>query len=392
MATTETQTGVEYISPNRREHGRRKHERLRSQLLGEMAIGRLRPGDALPSEKELAHMLRVSRTTVRQALGALEEEGLVRRVQGKGTFISERPSEPTTTRTSSFAMVVNEVSTGYYPNLLAEFERVAKKFGRSTVVCSSNNDVAQQADHLMHLIHGRVTGIALNPCSTGMTPAYQVQVVQEAGIPIVLLHRQVADVKAPVLLVPQREVGYRAGQLIVEAGHRRVAFFSGFRAVRPQDYEQGFREALQEAGVDLPDEFIDCSQIKTNSSGNDYQLYEDHLETCLGRMLAGPNRPTALFATFDSMSEIIFLVVGKLGLRIPEDLSLVSYGGSRREGAVMRRLTAITIDEVEEARSAARLLVEMQEGRRAITSSEEIVLSLGCSPGQTLGPPPEGLS
>lgn len=62
------------------------------QLLGiikrNIAGGILKPGDLLPSEAEISETYQVSRTTVRQALGALESEGLVYRRRGKGTYIS----------------------------------------------------------------------------------------------------------------------------------------------------------------------------------------------------------------------------------------------------------------------------------------------------------------
>jgi GntR family transcriptional regulator len=54
-----------------------------------ISAGLVRPGDMLPSEAELCRSLGISRSTVRQAIGELEEEGLVLRHQGKGTFIAE---------------------------------------------------------------------------------------------------------------------------------------------------------------------------------------------------------------------------------------------------------------------------------------------------------------
>ncbi len=56
-----------------------------------MAGGRYPPGSQLPTEAELVEMLGVSRTVVREALRALEEDGLVARRQGVGTFVRETP-------------------------------------------------------------------------------------------------------------------------------------------------------------------------------------------------------------------------------------------------------------------------------------------------------------
>lgn len=54
-----------------------------------VSVGILKPGDIIPSETELCDALQISRSTVRQAIGELESEGLVVRRRGKGTFISE---------------------------------------------------------------------------------------------------------------------------------------------------------------------------------------------------------------------------------------------------------------------------------------------------------------
>lgn len=66
---------------------------LYSQLVGvikqSISAGKLEVGDLLPSESELCRALDISRNTVRQAIGELEEEGLVVRKRGKGTFVSD---------------------------------------------------------------------------------------------------------------------------------------------------------------------------------------------------------------------------------------------------------------------------------------------------------------
>jgi GntR family transcriptional regulator len=62
---------------------------LRSFILDRIGAGEWKPGDRLPSESELGSLFGVSRTTVRQALGELTAQGLLTRIQGKGTFISQ---------------------------------------------------------------------------------------------------------------------------------------------------------------------------------------------------------------------------------------------------------------------------------------------------------------
>lgn len=64
-----------------------KHLLVREQLLGQ--IKTMRPDDLLPQERELAETFQVSRTTVRQALQSLIEDGLIYSIRGQGTFVSK---------------------------------------------------------------------------------------------------------------------------------------------------------------------------------------------------------------------------------------------------------------------------------------------------------------
>ncbi|VWX61180.1 Transcriptional regulator, GntR family [Burkholderiales bacterium 8X] len=65
------------------------HARLRDALRASILDGRLSPGDKLPSESELTGAYGVSRITVRQALAALQTEGLIVKLHGKGAFVSQ---------------------------------------------------------------------------------------------------------------------------------------------------------------------------------------------------------------------------------------------------------------------------------------------------------------
>lgn len=77
-----------------------KHAQLR-EILRRVIERKLPPGSRIPSERELAGRYRVSRVTVRAAVGRLADEGLLTRVRGKGTFTAARRKSPTTTASAS---------------------------------------------------------------------------------------------------------------------------------------------------------------------------------------------------------------------------------------------------------------------------------------------------
>lgn len=86
---------------------------LYTQLVGivkrNISAGTLNTGDLLPSESELCRTFDISRSTVRQAIGALESEGLVVRKQGRGTFVAEPKVRRRTENIYSFTSEVSSM-------------------------------------------------------------------------------------------------------------------------------------------------------------------------------------------------------------------------------------------------------------------------------------------
>jgi GntR family transcriptional regulator len=66
---------------------------IRDQILAAIAAGVLKPGDRLPTMREVAVALKIDLNTVRHAYDSAQESGAIVLVRGQGTFVAERPSE-----------------------------------------------------------------------------------------------------------------------------------------------------------------------------------------------------------------------------------------------------------------------------------------------------------
>lgn len=364
---------------------RPKYMQLVDQLIQKVTQGEIHPGEALPSEHQLCETYQLARTTIRNAMQLLEEQGWITRIHGKGSFVSTKPPIPVSKTLDIFAFVLPETRTGFYPSLQRSFEQAAALTQNQVLVCCTENKVDMQGNTILQLIDKHVAGVALVPATVVTTPAYQIRQLQQHGIPVVFCHREVKGVQAPLLSIPFREVGLLAGQTLLNHGHRSVALFSPHRASAAIEYEVGLREALDSQDPPCPEPYI--------FHGPSSQLhpidYEQDLLATLEAMFNRPDHPTAIFATFDSLAELTYLLLGKMGLRVPDDVSLIGFGGTVRHGAIQSRLSSITVDEVAIGQKAAELLTLMKEGTLPIDSAEVHSMPINTSQGQTLGPAPQ---
>ena len=379
MASVPAETSV------RRGASRRLAKVLREQLIS----GKFGPGDRLPTHRQLMEQFDVGYSVANRAMEILAREGLIQRQHGQGSFVSEKVSDdPRASRMDSLALVLGYSQWSFYPSLFQGSDAAAGQLHYQTIVCETKNDVTLQALVLMQLIDKRVAGIALVPTTDPETPDFQVRLCQDCGIPVVLLHRGVKGASAPLIALPYEEIGYRAGKASVEQGHRRVVcVFACEHYVGTEQYEAGLRRALAECGDDECELTIYCSGKRPIPITPEHERF---LAEMLEGMLAQPagQRPTAIVAFADDDAEWIYMRLMQMGVRVPDEMSLITVGSTIRRRETDRQLSAVTIDEMGVGRLAARLLAEMGKKERPINDNSQFTAELGFHAGRTLGPVP----
>jgi len=368
-----------------------KHEWLRSHLLTELKSGRLKPGQPLPTEIELAASMSMARNTVRQALGELERGGWIRRVRGKGTFVNEAPA-PTAmpvasarpgTQTITLGLIVPDGRAGFYPSLQKGFAAAADELRCHAIISDSDNDIYKQADVLFQLMDRRVSGIAMVPASRGVSSAHQLRQLQAAGVPVVLLHREVEGVRAPCLGLPHEAIGCEVVQTLLRRGYRRLACCFPHASPTMDKYLAGIRRAMGEAGLELRDGLVYAGE---EFSFPPPQAHVTGLQAWLERIVRdGGEGPLAIWSSYDPDAELLLLLLAEMGLKVPADVAVLSFGGSWRGTAVRQRISSITFDEVSAGRTAAEWLEQMCGGKQPIESDKRVAISIGLHDGATLG-------
>ncbi len=379
MSELDTFPGFQLLGQATEEGSQPKHERLRDFVASQIESGRLAAGTLLPSEHRIAEMWQVARSTVRQAMSTLERDGLVRRVHGKGTYIHEQARQRLKRGQDIFALILPETETGFYPSLQKSFEAAAAEIHSQVIVCNSNNEVDRQGNIILQLIDHRVAGVAIVPTTNPPTPSFHIRQLQQHGIPVVCCSRSVEGAFAPLLAIPFEEVGKMAGEALRSHGHQHVAFISGTLTEAVKRMLRGFQSAL---GNSSKIQFLHGTSGSPNVAD-----HEAEVAAQLDQLLAETPRPTAIFATFDTFAELLFVLLSQRGIRVPEDISIVGFGGTRRTGALISRLTSVSLDEHELGQQAVELLNRMRNGTMSLDTVEQNLISIRLSEGQTLQAP-----
>ncbi len=164
------------------------------------------------------------------------------------------------------------------------------------------------------LERGILDGFILN---APMVDDPRVAFLQERGVPFVVHGQTADDVAYPFYGIDNKAVSRDAVQLLAALGHRRIALLNGVRDFAfAQDRERGFREAISDAGINVPEAFIG-EETPSESFG-----YTKALEMLSGRSGA---RPTAFVCASTMIAAGVLKAANDLGLSVPADLSIIAH-------------------------------------------------------------------
>jgi GntR family transcriptional regulator of arabinose operon len=305
--------------------------------------------DALPPEKVLCTEFKIARGTLRQALQLLESEGYLYREQGRGTFVrAERPLAEG--RSRHLAFVVPYIRDSSVSTILIGFQQVAEEAGFSVIFNHVNNDVSQQSDVLNKLLNQGVMGMALYPVdSDSPTP---VDALVRRGFPVVLVDRYLRHVLTDYVMSDHFGGALRGVHYLIHLGHRRVGFVTWLSpAVSMEHRLIGYTQALHERDIPF-DEGLICRV-------DGYPTVD--LNPLLS-YLSAPNRPTAVFAANDQIAIALYRAASAVGLRIPEDLSVIGFDNLDLAAHLDPPLTTVAQPFAEIGRRAAGVLLSRLRG------------------------------
>ncbi|QNE48634.1 LacI family transcriptional regulator (plasmid) [Glaciihabitans sp. INWT7] len=252
-------------------------------------------------------------------------------------------------RAGALALVVPDVGNAVFSELFAGV-RAASAAERVTVLLGQLNEPSVVEEGLSGIAgNGRVDGIILQRPER-MTDA-ELEALLDVRAPVVLFNSVLRRRMGSVILDDHR-AAWIATDYLLSLGHTRIGLIGGTRehdAARRR--EAGYREAMHHAG-----RRIDLAWV--SSTGWEAEAAAGALED----VLAGTRRPTALVVA--SVNAAIGVVAAALrrGLRIPDDLSIVSIQDTWVAGMMVPSVTVVRMPLREAGTAAARMLLAYASG------------------------------
>ncbi|MEU6930916.1 substrate-binding domain-containing protein [Streptomyces sp. 2RAF24] len=333
-----------------------KFRALTAQLRRGLLDGTWPPGSKLPTERALAAETGVSVTTVRRAYEDLVALGLVQRRQGAGTFAAHRAEEERADRRVVGVLVPD--TAFYYPRVLQGIEQELAAAGARLVLACSHYDQAEEDAAVVRLLGAGVHGLLLVPSlHTAADPGRRAEELLALPVPAVLVERRLAahGPGDPTEHVCTDHEGgaYDAVRHLKALGHLRFGLVVRSDAPTTAPIESGFARAVADLG--LPEACRESEAMGEWDAGR-----ADRAVAALRE--AGV---TAALCFGDREATLVLGAARRAGLRVPEDLALISYDNEFADVAETP-LTAVSPPKFQLGRLAAQILLRrLAEGDAA---------------------------
>ncbi|CAN5417156.1 LacI family DNA-binding transcriptional regulator [soil metagenome] len=273
-------------------------------------------------------------------------------------------------------LVFHELEAAWSMEIIRGVEDVATEHGMSVVLTESGSRHAPGPEWIEGVIRRRPIGVVL---VFSDLPAEYREVLRSRGIPFVIID-PAGDPSPDVPSIGSANWsgGLMATRHLIELGHSRIAAITG-----PDDMMcshariDGYRSAMSSAGLAINPDWIRFGDFHTAGG----ELHGRQL-------LEADERPTAIFAGSDLQALGVLEAVRSLGLRVPEDLSVVGYDDIPMAKWVSPRLTTIRQPLMRMAEEATRLVLRMS--RAPLDSIPRMDLATSLVVRESTAPPPRG--
>ena len=281
----------------------------------------LNGGNVLPKNREL----------IVEAIDALHYE------------VNELARGLVTNRTKTIGVLVYDIQCLFVGNMLHYLGQELHKSGYAMLICDSCNNEEMEKENLQFLLSRKVDGILIFAVSlTGgfLDPA------KRAGVPIVLLDRAFRGEEVDCVEVDNRTAVFRAAQMLIEYGHRKIALVASDVEYTGVERKKGYEDALRTYGISVPEGY-------RVSGRHSFELGYQGMKG----LLAMEEAPTAvILSNYDTTLGGI-LALNESDMNCPEDISVIGFDDMLMSKVIRPKLWIVSQPMREMSEKAVQMLL-----------------------------------
>lgn len=253
-----------------------------------------------------------------------------------------------TNATRTIGVVIPELNNTFCAEIITGMEDVLRSHGYATIVCDCRTDRKLEQEAVEFLIRRRVDGIINMPVDE---EGKHLRKFQKTGKPIVLIDRRIQGISCDSVLVDNRKAAEDAVQCFIKNGHRNIGIIGGPEGIfTAQERLAGYSKALKEAGIPIRGSLI---------FHGDYTI-QGGVRGLEELVRSNPDM-TAVFVTNYEMTMGAMIGVNELGIKIPEQLSMIGFDNLQFARACNPKLTIVSQPTDGIAREVAKIMLEHLE-------------------------------
>ena len=248
-------------------------------------------------------------------------------------------------------VIIPDWQNPFWIDVVSGIEAILTQAGFQLLIANSNEEAGRQALEIDTLLSRSVDGLLIAPA---VNSAQIIHELLTAGSKVVVIDRLPPGLNGINCVTIDNEVGaYKATRHLIDAGHRRIGLLAGnINLDTGQQRLDGYRQALQEQGLTIKDQWIRTAE--TNAALVGKQIgYQGTLE-----FLDMADSPTALLCTSNTIVIGALLALQERQIQIPQEMAIVSFGNMEWTPLLTPPLTVVTQPTFAMGCRAAQMLLD----------------------------------
>jgi LacI family transcriptional regulator len=268
-------------------------------------------------------------------------------------------------RTKTLAVVVSDISSPFYPQMIRGVEEAANAAGFTIILLTTDDDLERHRRALQVLRDQRVAGVVHG---SARLDDPEVRSLIDGEIPTVLVNRGLPRARTAQILLNNRRGGEIATEHLIGLGHRRLLHLAGPKfAQNARDRAAGFVRAAARAG-------LSDDEARVLEVGFHQVADMESVRSTLHELLSRDDRPTGVVAVDDVLAAwTLEVAICEIGLSVPGDLAVIGFDDSYLAASRLVDLSTVAHRPFEMGRRAGQLLIDRENGT-AIGWPKRVVL------------------